>query len=123
MRAYATDVCVPISQLPEAFRVGRRLLEECGLAGGIVGHVGDGNYHIGFLVDPDDEEMIARAKTLNAGIVEDALARGGTCTGEHGIGIGKKPFLEAEHGDTLPLMRGIKSLLDPNGILNPGKVL
>jgi D-lactate dehydrogenase (cytochrome) len=114
---------VPISQLPEAFRVGRRLLEECGLAGGIVGHVGDGNYHIGFLVDPDDEEMIARAKTLNAGIVEDALARGGTCTGEHGIGIGKKPFLEAEHGDTLPLMRGIKSLLDPNGILNPGKVL
>jgi len=123
LRAYATDVCVPVSQLPEAFRVGRKLLEECGLAGGIVGHVGDGNYHIGFLVDPSDDEMIARAKTLNAGIVADALARGGTCTGEHGVGIGKKPFLEQEHGDTLPLMRGIKQLLDPNGILNPGKVL
>ena len=123
MRAYATDVCVPVSQLPDAFRVGRKLLEECGLAGGIVGHVGDGNYHIGFLLDPGDEEMIAKAKQLNAGIVEDALARGGTCTGEHGVGIGKKPFLEQEHGDTLPLMRGIKSLLDPNGILNPGKVV
>jgi D-lactate dehydrogenase (cytochrome) len=122
-RAYATDVCVPVSQLPDAFRVGRKLLEECGLAGGIVGHVGDGNYHIGFLLDADDEDEIARAKKLNAGIVEDALARGGTCTGEHGIGIGKRSFLEQEHGDLLPLMRGIKQVLDPNGILNPGKVV
>jgi D-lactate dehydrogenase (cytochrome) len=123
LRAYATDVCVPVSQLPEAFRVGRRLLEEHGLVGGVVGHVGDGNYHIGFLIDPDDAEMIERAKQLNAAIVEDALARGGTCTGEHGIGIGKRPFLEREHGDTLPLMRAIKQLVDPNGILNPGKVV
>jgi D-lactate dehydrogenase (cytochrome) len=122
-RAYATDVCVPVSQLPDAFRVGRQLLEECGLVGGIVGHVGDGNYHIGFLLDPDDDDEIARAKKLNAGIVADALARGGTCTGEHGIGIGKRAFLEQEHGDLLPLMRGIKQVLDPNGILNPGKVI
>ena len=123
-RAYATDVCVPVSQLPDAFRVGRKLIEESGLVGGIVGHVGDGNYHIGFLLDPDDSEMIAQAKKLNAAIVDDALARGGTCTGEHGIGIGKLAYLEREHGDLLPLMRGIKQLVDPAArILNPGKVV
>lgn len=122
-RAYTTDVCVPVSQLPAAVELGRRLVDETGMLGGIVGHVGDGNYHVAFMLDPDDEDEVARAKALNERIVADALARGGTCTGEHGIGIGKRPFLEAEHGDLLPLMRGIKALLDPQGILNPGKVL
>jgi D-lactate dehydrogenase (cytochrome) len=122
-RSYATDVCVPISQLPDAIRLGRRLLDETGLLGHIVGHVGDGNYHIALMLDPDDADEVARAKTLNEKIVEDALARGGTSTGEHGVGIGKKEFLEREHGDLLPLMRGLKQLLDPNGILNPGKVV
>ena len=75
------------------------------------------------MLDPDDPAEVARAKALNERIVEDALARGGTSTGEHGIGIGKKEFLEREHGDLLPLMRGIKQLLDPNGILNPGKII
>jgi D-lactate dehydrogenase (cytochrome) len=74
------------------------------------------------MLDPDDPEEVARAKAVNERIVEDALARGGTSTGEHGIGIGKMPFLEREHGDLLPLMRGIKQLLDPNGIMNPGKL-
>ncbi|MFN2628690.1 MAG: FAD-binding oxidoreductase [Gaiellaceae bacterium] len=122
-RAYTTDVCVPVSQLPAAVELGRRLVDETGMLGGIVGHVGDGNYHVAFMLDPDDEDEVARAQALNERIVADALARGGTCTGEHGIGIGKRPFLEAEHGDLLPLMRGIKALLDPQGILNPGKVL
>jgi D-lactate dehydrogenase (cytochrome) len=121
-RSYATDVCVPVSELPEAIRLGRGLVDEIGLLGHIVGHVGDGNYHIAVLVDPADENEVARAKTLNERIVEDALARGGTCTGEHGIGIGKRAFLAREHGDLLPLMRGIKGLLDPVGILNPGKI-
>ncbi|HEY7207821.1 MAG TPA: FAD-linked oxidase C-terminal domain-containing protein [Gaiellaceae bacterium] len=121
-RGYVTDVCVPISQLPASVALGRRLVEESGMAGGIVGHVGDGNYHIAFMIDPDDPDELARAKRLNERIVEDALARGGTCTGEHGVGIGKLPFLADEHGDLLPLMRGLKQLLDPNGILNPGKV-
>jgi D-lactate dehydrogenase (cytochrome) len=121
-RSYATDVCVPVSELPEAIRLGRSLVDEIGLLGHIVGHVGDGNYHIAVLVDPADENEVARAKALNERIVEDALARGGTCTGEHGIGIGKRAFLELEHGDLLPLMRGIKGLLDPVGILNPGKI-
>ena len=122
-RPYTTDVCVPVSQLPAAIRLGHRLVDETGLLGHIVGHVGDGNYHIAVMLDPDDPAEVARAKALNERIVEDALARGGTSTGEHGIGIGKKEFLEREHGDLLPLMRGIKQLLDPNGILNPGKII
>ena len=121
-RAYTTDVCVPLSQLPEAVALGRRLVDETGLVGGIVGHVGDGNYHVAFMLDPGDPAELERAKRLNEQIVADALARGGTCSGEHGIGIGKQGFLEAEHGDTLPLQRGIKALFDPAGILNPGKI-
>ena len=74
------------------------------------------------MLDPGDPNEVARAKALNARIVDDALARGGTSTGEHGVGIGKKEFLAREHGDLLPLMRGIKQLLDPKGILNPGKL-
>jgi D-lactate dehydrogenase (cytochrome) len=122
-RAYATDVCVPISELPDAVALGRRLVEEAGLVAGIVGHVGDGNYHIALMLDPTDQDELARAVRLNERIVADALARGGTCTGEHGIGIGKRTFLAAEHGDLLPLMREIKALLDPHGVLNPGKVV
>ncbi|TML89577.1 MAG: FAD-binding oxidoreductase [Actinobacteria bacterium] len=121
-RSYATDVCVPVSQLPDAIRLGRSLLDETGQLGHIVGHVGDGNYHIALMLDPGDPNEVARAKALNARIVDDALARGGTSTGEHGVGIGKKEFLAREHGDLLPLMRGIKQLLDPKGILNPGKL-
>jgi D-lactate dehydrogenase (cytochrome) len=122
-RSYTTDVCVPVSQLPEAISLGRRLAEEAGLLAGIVGHVGDGNYHIALMLDPSEPDELARARALNERIVEDALARGGTCTGEHGIGLGKIPFLEQEHAELLPLMRRLKGLLDPRGILNPGKVV
>jgi D-lactate dehydrogenase (cytochrome) len=108
-RAMTTDVAVPVSQLAGAMEHARTALDASGLRGGIVGHAGDGNFHVAFLLDPDDAESIARAEKLNTAVVEDALARGGTCTGEH--------------GDTLPLMRGIKQLLDPNGIMNPGKVI
>ena len=101
----------------------RRALDGSGLRGGIVGHVGDGNFHVAFLLDPDDAASIAQAEALNARVVEDALARGGTCTGEHGIGYGKLGYLEREHGDLIPLYRGIKQLFDPNGIMNPGKVV
>jgi D-lactate dehydrogenase (cytochrome) len=75
------------------------------------------------MVDPDDPDDVAAAERVNDELVRDALARGGTCTGEHGVGMGKLRYLEAEHGDLLPLMRGIKELLDPRGILNPGKVV
>jgi D-lactate dehydrogenase (cytochrome) len=119
----STDVCVPVSELPEAIRRARAAVEWLGLEAAIVGHVGDGNYHVLFMLDPADPAEREAAERLNAEIVEDALAVGGTCTGEHGIGLGKIGYLEREHGDLLPLMRGIKRLLDPNGILNPGKVL
>jgi D-lactate dehydrogenase (cytochrome) len=119
----STDVCVPVSELPEAIRRARASVERLGLEAAIVGHVGDGNYHVLFMLDPADPAQREAAERLNAEIVEDALAVGGTCTGEHGIGLGKIGYLEREHGDLVPLMRGIKRLLDPNGILNPGKVL
>ena len=121
----ATDVCVPVSELPEAIRRARASLDEHGFeeAAAIVAHAGDGNYHVLFMLDPDDPGERTRAQNLDAELVEWALAHGGTCTGEHGIGLGKIRYLEAEHGDLIPLMRGIKRLLDPKGILNPGKVL
>jgi D-lactate dehydrogenase (cytochrome) len=122
-RAMTTDVAVPVSELAGAIEHARRALEESGLTGGIVGHVGDGNFHVAFLLDPDDAASIEQAEGLNTRVVEDALARGGTCTGEHGIGFGKLAYLALEHGDLLPVMRGIKDLLDPNGIMNPGKVV
>ena len=117
-----TDVCVPISDLPEALRHARDTIESHGLDGAILGHVGDGNYHAVFPVDPDDERDLARAEKVNAEIVDYALARGGTSTGEHGIGSGKTRHLKKEHGDSLPFMRKIKEIADPNGIMNPGKV-
>jgi D-lactate dehydrogenase (cytochrome) len=119
----STDVCVPVSELPEAIRRARAAVERLGLEAAIIGHVGDGNYHVLFMLDPADPAEREAAERLNAELVEDALAVGGTCTGEHGIGLGKIGYLEREHGDLLPIMRGIKRLLDPNGILNPGKVL
>jgi D-lactate dehydrogenase (cytochrome) len=117
-----TDVCVPISDLPGALREARKTIESYGLDGAILGHVGDGNYHAVFPVDPDDKEDLERAGRVNSEIVAYALARGGTCTGEHGIGFGKASHLRKEHGDSLPFMRKIKRLADPNGIMNPGKI-
>lgn len=119
----STDVCVPVSELPGAIRNAREAIERHGFEVAVVGHVGDGNYHSIFSIDPDSPGEKARAEAANDEIVEYALSVGGTCTGEHGIGIGKMRYLEAEHGDLLPLMRGIKQLLDPHGILNPGKVI
>jgi D-lactate dehydrogenase (cytochrome) len=122
-KAMTTDVAVQVSELADAIEHARRALDGSGLRGGIVGHVGDGNFHLAFLLDPDDAASIAQAEALNASVVDDALARGGTCTGEHGIGFGKLGYLEQEHGDLVPLYRGIKQLFDPNGIMNPGKVV
>ena len=114
-----TDVCVPISDLPEALRHARDTIASRDLDGAILGHVGDGNYHAVFPVGPEDLE---KAEEVNAEIVAYALARGGTCTGEHGIGFGKTEYLRQEHGDSLPFMREIKRLADPKGVLNPGKI-
>jgi D-lactate dehydrogenase (cytochrome) len=90
----------------------------------LVGHVGDGNFHLLFLIDPDnEEEELQRYQPLNDRLVERALRMGGTCTGEHGIGSGKIKYMEAEHGDSLELMRQIKRAFDPDNLMNPGKMI
>lgn len=119
----ATDVCVPLTELAGAVRFARAEVDRLGLHAGIVGHAGDGNVHVGVHVDRGDSDEMGRSDELVRNVVDDALARGGTCTGEHGIGQGKIEALEQEHGDLIPLLRAIKTSFDPNGILNPGKVL
>ncbi|EZP75178.1 FAD linked oxidase [Parageobacillus genomosp. 1] len=118
----STDVCVPISKLPAAIAETRKLVDEYGMTAAIFGHVGDGNYHTVLAFDPNDAEETKRIEEVNARIVRYALSHGGTCTGEHGIGIGKRQFLYEEHRDSVPFMKGIKQLFDPNGIMNPGKI-
>jgi D-lactate dehydrogenase (cytochrome) len=119
----STDVCVPISQLAPAVAHARALVDELGLTAAVVAHAGDANYHVLFMLDPGDPRELEAAERLNSEIVDWALERGGTCTGEHGIGQGKLAYLEREHGDLLPWLRALKQVFDPNGILNPGKVV
>jgi D-lactate dehydrogenase (cytochrome) len=118
----STDVCVPVSALAQAVHHARGVAEAAGVTAAILGHVGDGNYHTIFMVDPEDEDEVALAERINSEIVRYALERGGTCTGEHGIGLGKLDYLREEHGAAVGVMHAIKRTLDPNGILNPGKV-
>ena len=117
------DVTVPISRYPDIVRYAKDLADEHDLLFPCFGHAGDGNVHYAALVDPDDEEAEARAETLYDSIVEQAIEWGGTATGEHGIGMGKRRFLELEHGaGGVDAMRAVKRALDPNDILNPGKM-
>ena len=118
----ATDTCVPVSELAGAVAFARAEVERLGIDAAIIGHAGDGNLHVSMQLDPDDAAELALADELVERLVVDALARGGTCTGEHGIGLGKIAALELEHGDLVPLMREIKRVFDPHGIMNPGKV-
>jgi D-lactate dehydrogenase (cytochrome) len=122
-KGWATDVCVPISRLAECLLETRKDIDSEGLLAPIVGHVGDGNFHLVFVLDPDDEDEMARATAVNERMIERALALGGTCTGEHGIGYGKLRHLEAEHGEAVDIMRQVKRALDPRNIMNPGKVV
>ncbi len=122
-KGWPTDVCVPISRLAECLLETRKDVDSEGLLAPIVGHVGDGNFHLVIVVDPDDEDEMARATAVNERMIERALALGGTCTGEHGIGYGKLRYLEAEHGEAVDIMRQVKRALDPRNIMNPGKVV
>lgn len=120
---WPTDVCVPIASLAESIIETRADIDQSGLLATIVGHVGDGNYHVLFVLNPERPEDLAKAADVNDRMVERALAAGGTCTGEHGIGIGKQGSLVAERGDdAVALMSMIKDTLDPLGIFNPGKI-
>lgn len=122
-KAWPTDVCVPISRLADCIAETRADIEESGLLAPIVGHVGDGNFHVDMVLDPDDADEVARAVGLNDRLVARALAMEGTCTGEHGVGYGKIDKLVAEHGDAVDVMRGLKQTIDPLNLMNPGKVV
>jgi D-lactate dehydrogenase (cytochrome) len=117
-----TDVCVPISRLAECIVETQQDIGESGLFAPIVGHVGDGNFHLGLCAAEDDEEEQRAADALHHRLVHRALAMGGTCTGEHGIGLGKKEYLLEELGEAVDVMRSVKKALDPEGLMNPGKV-
>ena len=119
---WATDVCVPISRLAECILETQKDIVANGLFAPIVGHVGDGNFHLTMMVDPDDPTCLPRAEALNDRMVARALSLGGTCTGEHGVGMGKIKYLYEEHGDAVSLMRSIKRALDPDNIMNPSKI-
>jgi D-lactate dehydrogenase (cytochrome) len=121
-RPWVTDVCVPISRLADCILETRRDLDGTRLIAPLVGHVGDGNFHLNILVDPEDPRELAEVKAFNARLVHRAQAMGGTCTGEHGIGIGKMEYLIDEHGPALDVMKAIKRALDPHNLMNPGKM-
>jgi D-lactate dehydrogenase (cytochrome) len=122
-RAISTDTCVPISRLADSISGARRILDTASFPTMLLGHVGDGNFHAVALIDADDANEVAEAERLNDEIVRLALAMDGTCTGEHGVGLHKIGFLEEEAGDdALDLMRRIKRALDPDDIMNPGKI-
>ncbi|WP_309082963.1 FAD-linked oxidase C-terminal domain-containing protein [Chelativorans sp.] len=119
---YTSDICVPISRLAESIVAAREDIDASTLTGQIVGHVGDGNYHTAYLIDPDSPADLAEAERLSDRLVERALAVGGTASGEHGIGIAKLKFMRREHGAAVDVMKRIKAALDPAGIMNPGKM-
>ncbi|MGM0854819.1 MAG: FAD-binding oxidoreductase [Bacillota bacterium] len=118
-----TDVCVPISELSGAIQYARKKLGELELTGGILGHVGDGNYHALLMIDLNNPKEVEKAEAFNEQIVEYALERNGTCTGEHGVGVGKMKYQEREHGGALQVMEKIKLALDPNELFNPHKLV
>jgi len=122
-KGWATDVCVPISRLAECISETKRDLAGSPVPTALVGHVGDGNFHLVFMIDPERPEEIVEASRLNDRMVARALAMEGTSTGEHGVGYGKMEFLIAEHGEAVSVMRTIKKALDPDNIMNPGKIV
>jgi D-lactate dehydrogenase (cytochrome) len=122
-QAFATDACVPISRLADCLLETRADVDREGMIAPIVGHVGDGNFHLVLLFDPNDPVQRQKAEAIAQRVSQRAIAMGGTCTGEHGIGIHKLDALVTEHGDAVELMRKIKHALDPLDILNPGKTV
>jgi D-lactate dehydrogenase (cytochrome) len=122
-RAISTDTCVPISRLADCLLDSITETDASGIPYFLVGHVGDGNFHFGYLIDPSNPQECETAEALNQQLVSRALRLGGTCTGEHGIGLHKMDFLRTETGEgAVDMMRTIKRALDPHNIMNPGKI-
>jgi len=119
---WTTDVCVPISRLPECILATRADIDAGTVPAAILGHVGDGNFHVIFAIDPAQPHEFEEVEAINRRLVERAIAMDGTCTGEHGIGIGKQDWLVAELGDAVDVMRTLKRALDPRNLMNPGKI-
>ncbi|NBI29789.1 FAD-binding oxidoreductase [Chengkuizengella marina] len=117
-----TDVCVPLTVLPNAIKETRKIMDHSNIECAILGHVGDGNFHAVFSVDPENKSEVGLYKKINEQIVDYALKNGGTCSGEHGIGLGKIEYMYKQHGNSVSYMRQIKSLFDPNNIMNPSKI-
>jgi D-lactate dehydrogenase (cytochrome) len=122
-RAWTTDVCVPISRLADCILETQEDLKGTALIAPLVGHAGDGNFHLIFVIDPGNERELSEVKRINGRLVQRALAMGGTCSGEHGVGQGKIGYLAAEHGEAVQVMRAVKQALDPDGLMNPGVLL
>jgi D-lactate dehydrogenase (cytochrome) len=122
-KPWTTDVCVPISRLAECITETQNDLRQANIPGPLVGHAGDGNFHLILMLDADDAAELAAIKAVNERLVERALRLGGTCTGEHGVGLGKLKYLQREHGESLEVMRTIKRALDPDNLMNPGKLI
>ncbi len=122
-RAWTTDICVPIAHLAECILETQADLRDAGVVAPLVGHAGDGNFHLIFMLDANDPREFATISALNERLVERALRFGGTCSGEHGVGIGKLKYLSQEHGASLDVMRAIKHALDPLNLMNPGKLI
>lgn len=122
IKGLSTDVCVPLSRLADCITAIKAEIALTDLVAPLIGHVGDGNFHLVLLFDPADPQETATARAINSHLVELALSMGGTSTGEHGVGLGKKAYMQAEHGPALDLMRRLKQAVDPRGIMNPGKI-
>lgn len=118
-----TDVCVPITSLATAIHFAREEMDKRAIVGGIIGHVGDGNFHVSMMTNMDDAHEVQQAVEFNADLVKLGISLGGTCTGEHGVGIGKLKYQKLEHGSSYAVMQLIKQSLDPSNLLNPGKLV
>ena len=122
-RAWTTDICVPISHLAECILETQADIAAAHVVAPLVGHAGDGNFHLIIMLDPDDREEFDTISRLSDRLVQRALKFGGTCSGEHGVGVGKLKYLQAEHGNALDVMRAIKRAIDPDNLMNPGKLI
>ena len=121
-RVYSTDVCVPISRITECVKFAEAEVNKIGLRAPMVGHLGDGNFHVLFPYDPNDKEIYKKIREFSNKLIDKTLELKGTITGEHGVGLHKKSYLLKEHPDNIPLMKMIKRSIDPNNIMNPGKI-
>jgi D-lactate dehydrogenase (cytochrome) len=122
-KGFSTDVCVPISRLADCVRETEADIAATGLIAPIVGHVGDGNFHVAILIDMENPDEVERAEAFTGRLNRRAIEMDGTCTGEHGVGQGKMKYLAEELGSGLDVMRTIKQAIDPDGIMNPGKIV